>query len=134
LGSGEERKMDETSKVVAAKINEGCENLNVFIKSITKKLLSQGKMIGILGGDHSVPLGFLRALSEKNHDFGILQIDAHADLRKSYQNFSYSHASIMHHALKLKSVSKLIQVGVRDKSWRLSKIAATESKLFLMLI
>jgi agmatinase len=71
-------------------------------------------MVGLLGGDHSTPLGFLRALSEKYERFGILQIDAHADLRKAYEGFTYSHASIMYNALKLPSVSRLIQVGIRD--------------------
>lgn len=95
-------------------INEACENLNIYVKSTTQKYLRAGKMIGVVGGEHSVPLGFLRALSEKYERFGVLQIDAHADLRKSYQGFTYSHASIMYNALKLPSVGRLVQVGVRD--------------------
>src|SRR5690606_17751186 len=66
------------------------------------------------GGDHSTPLGFMRALSEHHNRFGILQIDAHADLRKAYQGFTYSHASIMYNALKIPAVSRLVQVGIRD--------------------
>jgi agmatinase len=50
-----------------------------------------------------------------NHDsFGILQIDAHADLREAYEGFDYSHASVMYNALELAQVDKLVQVGVRD--------------------
>jgi agmatinase len=71
-------------------------------------------MVGLLGGDHSTPLGFLRALSEQHNRFGILQIDAHADLRKAYEGFTYSHASIMYNALKLPAVGRLVQVGIRD--------------------
>lgn len=71
-------------------------------------------MIALLGGDHSTPLGFIRALSEQYNRFGILQIDAHADLRKAYEGFTYSHASIMHNALKLPAVGRLVQVGIRD--------------------
>ncbi|SKC83129.1 agmatinase family protein [Ohtaekwangia koreensis] len=97
-----------------AKINEASENLNIYIKSATQRYLRDSKMVGLLGGDHSTPLGFLRALSEKYERFGILQIDAHADLRKAYEGFTYSHASIMYNALKLPSVSRLIQVGIRD--------------------
>lgn len=96
------------------KINEACENLNIYIKSTTQKLLRDGKMVALLGGDHSTPLGFLRALGEKYERFGILQLDAHADLRKAYQGFTYSHASIMYNALKLSGVSRLVQVGIRD--------------------
>jgi agmatinase len=96
------------------KINEACENLNIYVKSIVKKLIAEGKMVGLVGGDHSTPLGFIRALSDQYDRFGILQIDAHADLRKSYQGFSYSHASIMFNALKMPSVNKLVQIGIRD--------------------
>ena len=69
-----------------------------------------------MGGDHSTPLGLIRALAKKHQDFGILHIDAHCDLRDAYEGFTYSHASIMHNALKLSEVSKLTQVGIRDYS------------------
>lgn len=95
-------------------MNESSENLNIYVKSITQKYLKANKMVGLLGGEHSVPLGFLRALGEKYERFGILQIDAHADLRKGYEGFTYSHASIMYNALKVSSVGKIVQVGVRD--------------------
>lgn len=101
---------------VLVKINEACENLNIYVKTRTLKLLDEGKMVGVIGGDHSTPLGFMRALSIHHERFGILQIDAHADLRKSYQGFISSHASIMYNALKLSSVSKIVQVGIRDYS------------------
>ncbi|MCK6618552.1 MAG: agmatinase family protein [Cyclobacteriaceae bacterium] len=96
------------------KINEGCENLNVYVKATTLKYLKEGKLVALLGGDHSTPLGFIRALSERYDRFGILQIDAHADLRKAYEGFIYSHASIMYNALKLPAVNRLVQVGIRD--------------------
>ncbi len=72
-------------------------------------------MVGIVGGDHSVPYGFIKALSELKPGFGILQIDAHADLRDAYEGFTFSHASIMYNALKLNGIKKLVQVGVRDE-------------------
>jgi agmatinase len=99
---------------IVVKINEACENLNIFIKSSAKKLLRKGKMVGLLGGDHSTSLGFIRALAERHDDFGILQIDAHADLRKAYEGFTYSHASAMFNALKTPGVERLVQVGIRD--------------------
>jgi len=111
LESGEKLQRDNP---IVLKINEACENLNIYVKSTTQKLLKEGKMVALLGGDHSTPLGFLRALSEQFDRFGILQIDAHADLRKAYEGFTYSHASIMYNALKLPSVSRLVQVGIRD--------------------
>jgi agmatinase len=96
------------------KINEACENLNIYIKSTAQKWMKEGKMVALLGGDHSTPLGLLRLLNERVDRFGVLQIDAHMDLRKAYQGFTYSHASIMYNALKLPGVSRLIQVGIRD--------------------
>ncbi len=99
---------------VLTKINEACENLNIYVKSTTQRYLKDGKLVGLLGGDHSTPLGFIRALSERYDRFGILQIDAHADLRKAYEGFTYSHASIMYNALKIPAVHRLVQVGIRD--------------------
>lgn len=99
---------------VLASINEACENLNIYVKSTTQRLIKEGKLVGVLGGDHSTPLGFIRALSERYDRFGILHIDAHADLRKAYEGFTYSHASIMYNALKIPAVNRLVQVGIRD--------------------
>ena len=57
------------------------------------------------------------AIAEKYPEFGILQIDAHFDLRKGYEGFTYSHASIMYNALnEIPAISKLVQVGIRDYS------------------
>lgn len=96
-------------------INEGGNYLNNWVYEQTRTLLQQGKLVGLLGGDHSTPLGYFKAIAEKHPDFGILQIDAHCDLRKGYENFTYSHASIMYNALKeIPALSKLVQVGVRD--------------------
>src|SRR5690349_15748642 len=59
---------------VVTKINEACENLNIYVKSTTQKYLKEKKMVALIGGDHSTPLGFFRALSEQYDRFGILQI------------------------------------------------------------
>lgn len=85
-----------------------------WLKAKTGALLDAGKAVAVLGGDHSTPLGFLHALAERHEAFGILQFDAHCDLRPTYEGFEYSHASIMHNALKLPQVKKLVQVGIRD--------------------
>ena len=96
-------------------INEGSLFLNNWVYEQTKDLLQKGKMVGLLGGDHSTPLGFFKAIAEKHEDFGILQIDAHMDLRKAYEGFNYSHASIMYNALQeIPQLKKLVQVGIRD--------------------
>ena len=96
-------------------INEGSANLVKWVYEQTRTLLEKGKLVGLLGGDHSTPLGYFKAIAEKHGDFGILQIDAHCDLRKSYENFVYSHASVMYNALQeIPQLKRLVQVGVRD--------------------
>lgn len=95
-------------------INEASEELNNWVYDTCKALLNENKKVGIIGGEHSVALGYIKALSEKYTDFGILHIDAHADLRNAYEGFEFSHASIMYNALKIKTVEKLVQIGIRD--------------------
>lgn len=96
-------------------INDGSTALINLIKERTLELLNKGKKVGLIGGDHSTPLGYIKALSELHSDFGILQIDAHADLREAYEGFTYSHASIMYNVLKeVPQMKKLVQVGIRD--------------------
>ena len=102
---------------VLKEINEGSHFLNDWVYEQTKELLDQGKLVGLLGGDHSSPLGFFKAIAGKYGEFGILQIDAHCDLRKAYENFKYSHASIMYNALEeIPRLTKLVQIGTRDYS------------------
>lgn len=96
-------------------INEGGRLLNNWVYEQTKQLLNKNKLVGLIGGDHSTSFGYIKALAEHHPDFGILQIDAHADLRKAYEDFKYSHASIMYNVLEeIPAVTRLMQVGVRD--------------------
>ena len=81
-------------------VNEGSLFLNKWVYDQTSELLEKNKLVGIIGGDHSSPLGFMKAIAEKHGDFGILQIDAHCDLRESYEGFVHSHASIMYQCIK----------------------------------
>jgi agmatinase len=98
-------------------VNAGGIYLNNWVYDQTKELMAAGKLVGLLGGDHSTPLGYFKAIAEKHGDFGILQIDAHCDLRKAYENFVYSHASIMYNALaEIPELKKIVQVGIRDYS------------------
>jgi agmatinase len=98
-------------------VNGGSIYLNSWVYDQTKALLEKDKLVGLLGGDHSIPLGFYKAIAEKHGEFGILQIDAHCDLREAYESFNYSHASIMYNALKeIPELQKLVQVGPRDFS------------------
>lgn len=96
-------------------INSGCIALNEWVYEQAKNYFSLGKYVALIGGDHSTPLGLIKAVGDHFGDFGILQIDAHADLRKAYEGFTYSHASIMYNVLnEVHAVKKLVQVGIRD--------------------
>lgn len=96
-------------------INEASNALKNNLKERATSLMNNGKIVGVLGGEHSVPLGLLEAIDGQGKPFGILQVDAHADLRDAYEGFEQSHASIMFNALKnCKNLSKLVQVGIRD--------------------
>ena len=97
-----------------AKVNAGSVSVNDWLHQTSSALLQQDKHVGVVGGDHSCPLGLLRALGERHDSFGILHFDAHADLRQAYEGFVFSHASIMYNALQLPQVERLVQVGVRD--------------------
>lgn len=97
-------------------INAACTEMVDWVYQQSKSILDSGKLLGLVGGDHSTPLGAIRAVSEKHEgDFGVLHIDAHADLRSAYQGFTYSHASIMNNVMTADfKPKKLVQVGIRD--------------------
>ena len=115
IAHGEEIASNKFMTKTLKEINQGGLFLNEWVYNQTIELLNAGKLVALLGGDHSTPFGYFKAIGEKYADFGILQIDAHCDLRKAYEGFEFSHASIMYNTLeKNQSVNKLVQVGIRD--------------------
>lgn len=84
----------------------------------TRDILAKGALPVVLGGDHSVPFGSIRAVAEHYKEgIGLLHFDAHADLRDRYQGFEDSHASIFNNVIaKIPGVKRLTQVGIRDFS------------------
>lgn len=121
----EHKKMQQ----ILDEINYSSQNLNTWVESQTKILLDQNKKVGLIGGEHSSPLGFIQALGKKNESFGILQIDAHMDLREAYEGFNYSHASIFNNALAIPSLEKLVQVGIRDYCAAEAALAAQDARI-----
>ncbi len=96
-------------------VNRMSEIMNRWVKSKTSELLDAGKIVALIGGDHSTPYGCLQAYAEKYSEFGILHFDAHSDTRKEYEGFRHSHASIMYNVMTtIPQVKKLVQVGIRD--------------------
>lgn len=95
-------------------INREGEVLREYVCQTALSWIQKGKRVALLGGDHSTPLGLMQAMGEAFGEFGILQIDAHCDLRDAYEGFVFSHASITFNALKIPQITKVIQVGIRD--------------------
>jgi agmatinase len=78
-----------------------------------KRLLQTGKFLCMLGGEHSISAPVVRAFRERFPRLSVLQIDAHADLRDSYDGTPHSHASTMRRILE---VCPAVQVGIRSLS------------------
>lgn len=76
-----------------------------------KHFINKQKHIGILGGEHSVSVGSIKAFSEKYPDLSVLQVDAHADLRDDYHDSIYNHACVMRRA---QDFARVVQVGIRN--------------------
>lgn len=95
-------------------INQACDELVKTIREKALNYLREHKLLVLIGGDHSTPLGLLQAINDFHSEFGILQIDAHADLRDAFMGFNHSHASIINNAAKLRSIRSFVQVGLRD--------------------
>jgi agmatinase len=107
--------VDRLTRDAAEKVNDYGDRVNGWVYDQTVALLRQGKLVVILGGDHSVPYGSIRAHAQKYPGLGILHLDAHADLRDSYEGFIWSHASIFNNVMrKVQGIDRLVQVGVRD--------------------
>lgn len=95
-------------------VNEEGKRLNGLVRGEAAELLHQGKLVGVLGGDHSVPQGLLEVLVQRSPGFSVLHIDAHFDLRHAYEGFTYSHASIMSNVSSIHGIDRFIHVGIRD--------------------
>jgi agmatinase len=98
-----------------ARVDALSREVNEHVYRAVRGELERGKLVAVLGGDHSAPYGGIRAIAEAHPGVGILHVDAHADLREAYEGFEHSHASIMHNVTKdLSGVARLVQVGIRD--------------------
>lgn len=98
-----------------ARIDELGAKLNARVRAEAEKWLAKGRLVGVVGGDHSTPFGAIQAIARAHPGLGILHVDAHADLREAFEGFAWSHASIMHNVMeRVPEVSRLVQVGIRD--------------------
>ena len=117
-----------------ANINEGFAEMQSAIYRQTKHWATQGKRIAVVGGDHSVAFGAVKALSEQYEDLGVLFIDAHSDFCREGEMFNYSHRSIARNVVEeIPAVTRLVEVGVRDISEAESNELQESNKVELFL-
>lgn len=99
--------------------NSSPEEMVEAVYSETKSYITKKKFVTIFGGEHSISIGTIRAFNESFDDLTVLQLDAHADLRMTYEGSACNHACALHEASK---TTNLIQVGIRsmdiaEKKW-----------------
>jgi len=101
------------------------------IFSSARRLIEERKFVAVLGGDHSISGPFFRALNEKHEHLSVLQIDAHADLRTSYEGSPLSHACVMSRIRE--HTRSTLQVGIRSMSAEeAERVRQEELRLFTM--
>lgn len=112
----EKGQLSANSEQLVREVNLATGKMVTIVETQAEQILKENKIPALIGGDHSTPQGLIQALAKKySGNFGILHIDAHADLRKAYHGFTHSHASIMRNIMELEmGPQKLIQVGIRD--------------------
>ncbi|HYM62717.1 MAG TPA: agmatinase family protein [Thermoanaerobaculia bacterium] len=107
--------IDRKTKAAAKEVDAICDAVNDWVYRQTLSRLVENKIPVILGGDHSVPFGAIRAYADQHPGLGILHLDAHADLRDAFEGFTWSHASIFHNVVtRIPNAGRIVQVGVRD--------------------
>ena len=134
------RSHDESSPVAeyAARkvkhVKEGFAEMHASVYEQAKHWVAQGKRVAVIGGDHSVSYGAVKAVAEHHGEVGVLFIDAHADFVRRDEIFPYTHRSIARNIVEeIPSVSSLVEVGVRDinREEMASLLSHDKVKLFL---
>lgn len=117
-----------------AHINEGFAEMHTNIYKQVKYWAEQGKKVAIMGGDHSVTFGAVKALAESHQGVGLLFIDAHADFLCEDEVCNYSHRSIARNIVEeIPTVERLVEVGVRDISRAESEELSANDRVELFL-
>ena len=112
---GEEELSGDERQAALRRVETIQGELNSWLRGQVSEWVERGRLVGVLGGDHSVPFAAIEVLAEKYPGLGILHVDAHADLRLAYEGFTWSHASIIRNvADRIPGVASVVGVGYRD--------------------
>ena len=108
------------------KIEEKPELMVNIVYDNVKKIIDDHKFSVVIGGEHSITSGCVKAFFEKYDDFSILQLDAHADLREEYGGTKFSHACTMKRCMDI--CKNIVQVGIRSLDYE-EALFAKKNKL-----
>ncbi len=99
-----------------ARVNEGFAQMQANIYAQTKRWIEAGKAVGIVGGDHTVGFGAVRAVAEREGEIGVLYLDSRCDMHLAGESsFGYSHLSVARNILEeIPAVGRMVLAGVRD--------------------
>ena len=106
--------------------NSSPEAMVNAVHKATKEYIKRNKFVTLFGGEHSISIGTIRAFNECFDNLTVLHIDAHADLRESYEGTKYNHACAVNEASK---TTNLVQVGIRSMD-AIEKTFMDEEKTF----
>ncbi|WP_299096607.1 agmatinase [uncultured Winogradskyella sp.] len=106
--------------------NASPEAMVEAVHQATKKFIKKNKFVTVFGGEHSISIGTIRAFNEMFEDLTVLHIDAHADLRESYEGSKCNHACAVYEASQ---TTNLIQVGIRSMD-AIEKTVMDEEKTY----
>ncbi len=106
--------------------NSSPDAMVAAVHKVIKTNIKRNKFVTMFGGEHSVSIGAIRAFNECFDDLTVLQIDAHADLRKEYEGSRYNHACALYEA---NETTNLIQIGIRSMDVS-EKLVMNEENVF----
>jgi agmatinase len=92
-------------------VKSSAEDMVEAVRQRVEKFLEQNKFVVVLGGEHSVSIGAVKAHAADSKDITVLQLDAHADLRDEYEGSKYNHACVM---ARIRQLCQIVQVGIRS--------------------
>ena len=116
------------------RVNQGLQQMHANVAKQVGEWLDQGRTVGVVGGDHSVSFGAVKAVSERYDGVGVLFLDAHCDLRGEKRIFKYSFDSVARNIVdELPGVSRVVEVGVRDVCEEELSYAANHEQICLFL-
>ncbi|EDM43631.1 putative agmatinase [unidentified eubacterium SCB49] len=107
--------------------NSSPEAMVAAVYAKTKQMILRNKFVTVFGGEHSISIGTIRAFNECFDDLTVLHIDAHADLRKSYEGTSCNHACAVYEASQ---TTNLLQVGIRSMDVAETRVMDKEKTWF----